>query len=103
VVANERLITKIYFPRLVIPIAGVFAGLVDFAIAFVVLIALMLHYGIGPTWTIATLPLFVLLAILSALAVGLWLSALNVLMQLGLRVENGRVPVGHGRLRRART
>jgi lipopolysaccharide transport system permease protein len=78
VVANERLITKIYFPRLVIPIAGVLAGLVDFAIAFSVLIVLMLHYGIVPTWTIATLPLFVLLAILSALAVGLWLSALNV-------------------------
>jgi lipopolysaccharide transport system permease protein len=78
VVANERLITKIYFPRLVIPIAGVLAGLVDFAIAFSVLIVLMLHYGIAPTWTIATLPLFVLLAILSALAVGLWFSALNV-------------------------
>jgi len=78
VVANERLITKIYFPRLVIPIAGVLAGLVDFAIAFSVLSVLMLHYGIAPTWTIATLPLFVLLAILTALAVGLWLSALNV-------------------------
>jgi lipopolysaccharide transport system permease protein len=78
VVANERLITKVYFPRLVIPIAGVLAGLVDFAIAFSVLVVLMLHYGIAPTWTIATLPLFVLLAILTALAVGLWLSALNV-------------------------
>ena len=62
VVANERLITKIYFPRLVIPIAGVLAGLADFAIAFSVLIVLMLHYGIVPTWTIVTLPLFVLLA-----------------------------------------
>ena len=78
VVANERLITKVYFPRLVIPIAGVLAGLVDFAIAFSVLIFLMLRYGIVPTWTIATLPLFVLLAILTALAIGLWLSALNV-------------------------
>ena len=78
VVANERLITKIYFPRLVIPIAAVLAGLVDFAIAFSVLILLILHYGIIPTWTIATLPLFVLLAILTALAAGLWLSALNV-------------------------
>jgi len=78
VVANERLISKIYFPRLVIPIAGVLAGLVDFAIAFVVLIFLMLYYGIIPTWTIATLPLFVLLAILTALAAGLWLAALNV-------------------------
>jgi len=78
VVANERLVSKVYFPRLVIPVAGVLAGLVDFAIAFVVLIFLMLHYGIAPTWTIATLPLFVLLTILTALAVGLWLSALNV-------------------------
>jgi len=78
VVANERLITRVYFPRLVIPIAGVLAGLVDFAIAFVVLIFLMLGYGITPTATIATLPLFVLLAIVTALAVGLWLSALNV-------------------------
>jgi len=78
VVANERLITKIYFPRLVIPIAAVLAGLVDFAIAFIVLIILMLHYGIVPTWTIATLPLFVLFALLTALAAGLWLSALNV-------------------------
>ncbi len=50
VVANQRLITKMYFPRLVIPIAGVLAGLVDFAIAFVVLILLMLYYGIVPTW-----------------------------------------------------
>ena len=78
VVANERLITRVYFPRLVIPIAGVLAGLVDFAIAFVVLILLMLGYGIVPTATVATLPLFVLLAIATALAVGLWLSALNV-------------------------
>jgi len=78
VVANERLISKIYFPRLVIPIAGVLAGLVDFAIAFTVLVLLMLYYGIVPTRTIATLPLFVLLAILTALAAGLWFSALNV-------------------------
>jgi len=78
VVANERLVSKIYFPRLVIPIAAVLAGLVDFAIAFSVLIVLMLQYGIAPTWTIITLPAFVLLAILTALAVGLWLSALNV-------------------------
>ena len=78
VVANERLISKIYFPRLMIPLAGVLAGLVDFAIAFSVLILLMLHYGIVPAWTIASLPLFVMFAILTALAAGLWLSALNV-------------------------
>lgn len=77
-VMNERLITKVYFPRLIIPISAVLAGLVDFAIAFVVLLGMMLYYGIVPTLAALTLPLFLLLAIATALAVGLWLSALNV-------------------------
>jgi lipopolysaccharide transport system permease protein len=77
-VANERLITKVYFPRLVIPIAAVCGGLVDFVISFVVLLGLMAYYGVVPGVAIVTLPLFVLLAVLTALAVGLWLSALNV-------------------------
>jgi lipopolysaccharide transport system permease protein len=77
-VANERLITKVYFPRLVVPIAAVLGGLVDFAVAFVILLVMMLYYGIAPTWAIVTLPAFILLAILTALGVGLWLSALNV-------------------------
>jgi lipopolysaccharide transport system permease protein len=77
-VANERLITKVYFPRLVVPIAAVLGGLVDFAVAFVILLGMMLYYGIVPTWAIVTLPGFILLAIMTALAVGLWLSALNV-------------------------
>ncbi len=77
-VTNANLITKVYFPRLVIPVSAVAAGLVDFAISFVVLLGLMLYYGIMPTWTIVTIPLFVLLAVLTALAVSLWLSALNV-------------------------
>jgi lipopolysaccharide transport system permease protein len=77
-VSNERLITKVYFPRLVIPIAAVLGGLVDFAIAFVLLLLLMAYYGIMPTWAVITLPGFVLLAVLTALGVGLWLSALNV-------------------------
>jgi lipopolysaccharide transport system permease protein len=77
-VANERLITKVYFPRLVIPIAAVCGGLVDFAISFVVLLGLMAYYGVVPGVAIVTLPLFVLLTVLTALAVGLWLSALNV-------------------------
>jgi lipopolysaccharide transport system permease protein len=77
-VTNERLITKVYFPRLVIPISAVLAGLVDFAIAFVVLIGMMFFFGIVPTFAILTLPFFILLAIATALAVGLWLSALNV-------------------------
>jgi lipopolysaccharide transport system permease protein len=77
-VANERLITKVYFPRLVVPIAAVLGGMVDFAIAFVILVVMMLFYGIVPTWAIVTLPGFILLAIMTALGVGLWLSALNV-------------------------
>ena len=77
-VSNQNLITKVYFPRLVIPIAGVLSGLVDFAIAFVILLGLMKYYGIVPTAAIAFLPLFVLFAVVTALAVGLWLSALNV-------------------------
>lgn len=77
-VANERLLTKVYFPRLVVPIAAVLGGLVDFAIAFVILLLMMLYYGVAPTWAIVTLPGFILLAVITALGVGLWLSALNV-------------------------
>jgi lipopolysaccharide transport system permease protein len=77
-VANERLITKVYFPRLVVPISSVLGGLIDFAIAFVILILMMAYYGIRPTWAVVTLPAFVLLAMATALGVGLWLSALNV-------------------------
>src|SRR5713226_5112426 len=77
-VANERLITKVYFPRLVVPISDVLGGLLDFAIAFVILLLMMAYYGVRPTWAIVTLPAFLLLAMLTALGVGLWLSALNV-------------------------
>lgn len=77
-VGSQNLITKVYFPRLVIPIAAVLAGLVDFAIAFVVLLGLMSYYGIVPTMAVVFLPAFVALAVVTALAVGLWLSALNV-------------------------
>lgn len=77
-VANERLITKVYFPRLVVPIAAVLGGLVDFAVAFVILLVMMLYYSIVPTVAIVALPGFILLAVMTALAVGLWLSALNV-------------------------
>lgn len=77
-VSNSNLITKVYFPRLVIPISAVAAGLLDFLISFIVLIGLMLFYKIQLTWMILTIPLFMLLAVLTALAVSLWLSALNV-------------------------
>jgi lipopolysaccharide transport system permease protein len=77
-VGSQNLITKVYFPRLVIPIAGVLAGLVDFAIAFVVLLALMWYFGIVPTAAVELLTMLVLLAITQAIAGGLWISALNV-------------------------
>jgi lipopolysaccharide transport system permease protein len=77
-VSSGNLIKKVYFPRLVIPLAGVLSGLVDFALAFAVLLLLMLLYGILPTAAVLALPLFVLLALMTSLAVGLWLSALNV-------------------------
>ena len=77
-VANQELITKVYFPRMVIPLSTVIAGLVDFGIAFIVLLGMMYFYGIMPTAAILALPLFILLACATALAVGLWLAALNV-------------------------
>lgn len=77
-VGSANLITKVYFPRLIIPMSTAVAGLIDFAIAFLILIGMMIFYGITPMWTIVLLPAFLLLAILTALAAGLWLSALNV-------------------------
>ena len=75
---NQNLITKVYFPRLVMPIAACVTGLVDFAISFLLLIVLMAWYHVAPTRTILLLPVFALLAVLASLAIGLWLSALNV-------------------------
>ena len=86
-ISNRSMITKVYFPRLVIPIASVLSGVVDFAIAFLVLLAMMVYYNtlpggtyqVIPTAAVWTLPLFLLLALVTALGVGLWLSALNVI------------------------
>ncbi len=77
-VANQNLITKVYFPRVVIPIAATLGGLLDFVIAFIFLVGMMVFYHITPTGAIWTLPLFIILAIVTALGAGLWLSALNV-------------------------
>ena len=77
-VGSANLLKKVYFPRLVIPIAAVSAGVVDFVLAFVVLLGMMLFYAIVPTWNVIWLPFFVLLALVTALGVGLWLAALNV-------------------------
>ena len=77
-VGSANLIKKVYFPRLVVPLAAVLSGVVDFALAFVVLIGMMLYYGIAPTLNVIWLPPLLLLALITALGVGLWLSALNV-------------------------
>ena len=77
-VTNKNLLTKVYFPRLIVPMASVFAGLVDFALAFVLLLGLMVIYHVRPTAAVAWLPVFLLMTVATALSVGLWLSALNV-------------------------
>jgi lipopolysaccharide transport system permease protein len=77
-VGSAQLIQKVYFPRLVVPISGVLSGIVDFILAFVVLLGMTLYYGILPTINLVWLPLLLLLALATALGVGLWLSALNV-------------------------
>ena len=79
VVENQRLITKVYFPRILLPVSSVVAGLVDFSIVFVVLLAMTLKFGIVPGANVLFLPLFLLLAVATALGVGLWFSALNAL------------------------
>jgi homopolymeric O-antigen transport system permease protein len=77
-IGSQHLITKVYFPRLVIPIASVLSGILDFVIAFAVLIGMILYYGFTPGITILTIPFFFLIALITALGTGLWLSALNV-------------------------
>lgn len=77
--SNHNMITKVYFPKLILPLSSVLAGLVDFAIASVILIGLMFYYQVAPAWNLLwVLPLFLLLAIITALGVALWLSAINV-------------------------
>jgi len=100
-VANTNLITKIYFPRLVIPTSAVIVSFVDFLISAVILAGLMLWYGFAPSWRLVTLPCFVLIAFAAAMGAGVWIAALNVkyrdfsyvvpfFVQLGLYIS----PVG---------
>jgi homopolymeric O-antigen transport system permease protein len=79
IVENQRIITKVYFPRLVLPLSAVLSGLVDFAISFSIFAVMMAYYHIRPGLQILWLPAFLLLAVLTALGVGLWLSALNAI------------------------
>ena len=79
VVEQQRVITKVYFPRLVLPLSAVGSGLLDFAISFAVFLVMMVYYRITPGPAMLFLPFFLLLAVLTALGVGLWLSALNAI------------------------
>jgi lipopolysaccharide transport system permease protein len=77
-VGNSNLITKVFFPRLVLPLSGVLAGLVDFGISFVIYILTMLYFRVQPTVAIFSIPIFLGLAVITALGFSLWFSALNV-------------------------
>ncbi len=77
-VTGAQLIKKVYFPRLIVPVAAVLSGVIDFVLAFIVLLGMMLYYGLMPTVNIIWLPGFLLLALVTSLGVGLWLSTLNV-------------------------
>lgn len=77
-VNNANLIQKVYFPRLIIPISAVLAGVIDFLLAFLVLLGIMFYFGVIPSMAVLTLPLFLLLAFITSLGVGLWLTALSV-------------------------
>jgi lipopolysaccharide transport system permease protein len=77
-ISNANMISKVYFPRLVVPASAVIVGLVDFLISGVLLVGLMLWYGVMPDWRIVTLPLFLAVAVVASMGAGLWIAALNV-------------------------
>lgn len=100
-VSNAHLISKVYFPRLIVPIAAVMVALIDLLISFAILVALMVYYQFLPGWQILFLPLFIIIAFVASLGIGVWVTALNVkyrdfrhvvpfLVQLGLFIS----PVG---------
>jgi lipopolysaccharide transport system permease protein len=78
VVGNQNMITKTYFPRLILPISAVISGLMDFVIAFFILFGMMFYYHIDITWRLCVVPIFIILALLTSMAAGMWFSALNV-------------------------
>jgi lipopolysaccharide transport system permease protein len=79
VVSEQRLLTKVYFPRLIIPVSPILSALVDFGISFILLLGMMVYYGVRPGAAVMLVPFFVLFALLAALAVGLWLAAFNAI------------------------
>ncbi len=78
IIDNARLLTRVYFPRLIVPIASSMVSLIDFMFAFLILLALMIWYGFTPSWTILSLPFFLFLGLMAAVGGGFWFSALNV-------------------------
>ncbi|GET40288.1 ABC-type transport protein [Microseira wollei NIES-4236] len=103
-IVNSNLISKVYFPRLIVPASAVIVSFVDFLISGMILLALMAWYNFVPNWRIVTLPLFILIAFAAAMGAGLWLAALNVkyrdfryivpfIVQFGLHIS----PVGFSR------
>lgn len=79
IVENQRMITKVYFPRLALPVSAVLSGLVDFGAGLLLFLVMMVYYGIRPGIPLLLFPVFLLLALLTALGVGLWLSAMNAI------------------------
>ena len=79
IVENQRLVTKVYFPRLALPLSAVLSGLADFGVSFLMFLAMLIYYGTRISAAVIWLPVFLLLAVLTALGVGLWLSALNAM------------------------
>jgi homopolymeric O-antigen transport system permease protein len=79
IVQNQNMITKVYFPRLALPLSAVLSGLVDFGIGFLMFVAMMIYYGVRPGLPLLFFPLFLLLAVLTATGMGLWLGAMNAL------------------------
>jgi lipopolysaccharide transport system permease protein len=79
IVENQRMITKVYFPRVTLPLSATLSGLLDFGVSFCMFVVISLYYGIHPTLAFLLFPFFLLLAVLTALGVGLWLSALNAI------------------------
>jgi lipopolysaccharide transport system permease protein len=77
-VQNSSMVTKVYFPRMIVPASAVLVCLVDFAVALLIVVLLMAWYGIAPGWRLAALPLFLALTLVSSIGLGLWLAALNV-------------------------
>lgn len=78
-VQNQNILTKVYFPRLIMPLSGILSPLVDFCVSFSILVVMMAYYGFMPTVKVIFLPLFILFAVLTSLSVGIWLSSLNVM------------------------